>query len=176
MPVFLKLLARSSTGQAMGVYTTLISGPRRPDDVDGPQELHVVLLDNGRSGILAGPMAEVLRCIRCGACLNACPVYRNVGGHAYNSVYPGPIGSLVSPLLYGHQYDELPRASSLCGLCHARLPGGDRHSKAAGATARRVTRTPVVGQAHRDTRLGVGHAPSMDVSTRPAAHATLPSG
>lgn len=122
LPVFLKLLARSSTGQAMGVYTTLISGPRRPDDVDGPQELHVVLLDNGRSGILAGPMAEVLRCIRCGACLNACPVYRNVGGHAYNSVYPGPIGSLVSPLLYGHQYDELPRASSLCGLCQRACP------------------------------------------------------
>ena len=117
LPVFLKLLARSSTGQPMGSYTTLINGPRRPDDLDGPQELHLILLDNGRSNILAGPGREVLRCIRCGACLNACPVYRNVGGHAYRSVYPGPIGSVLSPLLHGHEHDELPRASSLCGLC-----------------------------------------------------------
>lgn len=122
LPVFLKLLARSSTGQPLGVYTTLINGPKRPDDVDGPSELHVVLLDNGRSDILAGPLLEVLRCIRCGACLNACPVYRQVGGHAYNSVYPGPIGSLVSPLLYGPVHDELPRASSLCGACALACP------------------------------------------------------
>ncbi len=122
LPVFLKLLARSSTGQPMGVYTTLISGPRRPEDVDGPGELHIVLLDNGRSRVLAGPAAEVLTCIRCGACLNACPVYRNVGGHAYNSVYPGPIGSLVSPLLAGAAHDELPRASSLCGACREACP------------------------------------------------------
>ena len=118
----LKLLARSSTGQPLGVYTTLITGPRRPEDVDGPQELHVVLLDNGRGRILTGPLPEVLLCVRCGACLNACPVYRNVGGHAYNSVYPGPIGSLLSPLLYGSQYDELPRASSLCGACGLACP------------------------------------------------------
>ena len=122
LPVFLKLLARSSTGQPMGVYTTLINGPRQPGDLDGPQELHVVLLDNGRSDILAGPFREVLRCVRCGACLNACPVYRNVGGHAYNSVYPGPIGSVLSPLLYGRQHEELPRASSLCGLCYEACP------------------------------------------------------
>jgi len=117
LPVFLKLLARSSTGQPMGAYTTLVSGPKRPTDCDGPEELHVVLLDNGRSRILRGPLAEVLRCVRCGACLNACPVYRNVGGHAYNSVYPGPIGSLLTPLLYGPEHHELPRASSLCGAC-----------------------------------------------------------
>lgn len=122
LPVFLKLLARSSTGQPMGVYTTLITGPKRADDVDGPVELHVVLLDNGRSRILDGPAPEVLRCIRCGACLNACPVYRQVGGHAYDSVYPGPIGSLLSPLLYGRQHEELPRASSLCGLCYQACP------------------------------------------------------
>jgi L-lactate dehydrogenase complex protein LldF len=122
LPVFLKLLARSSTGQPMGVYTTLISGPRRAEDLDGPQELHIVLLDNGRSAILGGPFAEVLACVRCGACLNACPVYRNVGGHAYNSVYPGPIGSLLSPLLYGAAHDELPRASSLCGACKLACP------------------------------------------------------
>jgi L-lactate dehydrogenase complex protein LldF len=122
LPVFLKLLARSSTGQPLGVYTTLITGPRRPGDLDGPTELHVVLLDNGRSNILAGPLPEVLRCVRCGACLNACPAYRNIGGHAYNSVYPGPIGSLLSPLLYGHQHDELPRVSSLCGACRLACP------------------------------------------------------
>ncbi len=122
LPVILKLLARSSTGQPMGVYTTLITGPKRPGDVDGPEELHVVLLDNGRSDILTGPFREVLRCVRCGACLNACPVYRNVGGHAYNSVYPGPIGSVLSPLLYGRQCEELARASSLCGLCYQACP------------------------------------------------------
>lgn len=122
LPVFLKLLARSTTGQPMGSYTTLISGPRRPEDLDGPQELHIVLLDNGRSDILTGPFPEVLRCVRCGACLNACPVYRNVGGHAYNSVYPGPIGSLVSPLLYGASHAELPRVSSLCGACRLACP------------------------------------------------------
>jgi L-lactate dehydrogenase complex protein LldF len=122
LPVFLKLLARSSTGQPMGVYTTLIHGPKRPVDLDGPQELHVILLDNGRSDILAGPLPEVLRCVRCGACLNACPVYRNVGGHAYSSVYPGPIGSLLTPLLYGSLHDELPWASSLCGACLLACP------------------------------------------------------
>ncbi len=122
LPVFLKLLARSSTGQPMGAYTTLINGPKRPDDPDGPGELHVVLLDNGRSDILTGPLREVLRCVRCGACLNACPAYRNIGGHAYSSVYPGPIGSLLSPLLYGHAYDDLARVSSLCGACRLACP------------------------------------------------------
>jgi L-lactate dehydrogenase complex protein LldF len=93
LPVFLKLLSRSSTGQPLGSYTTLITGPKRPADRDGPQHLHVILLDNGRADILAGPFAEVLRCVRCGACLNACPVYRRIGGHAYDSVYPGPIAA-----------------------------------------------------------------------------------
>jgi len=122
LPVFLKLLARSSTGQPMGSYTTLVTGPRRPGEHDGPDELHVVLLDNGRSRILSGPAPEVLHCVRCGACLNACPVYRNIGGHAYESVYPGPIGSVLSPLLYGPQYEELPRLSSLCGACASACP------------------------------------------------------
>jgi L-lactate dehydrogenase complex protein LldF len=132
--VFLKLLARGSTGQPLTVYTTLITGPRRAGDVDGPEELHVVLMDNGRSALLDGPFASVLRCIRCGACLNACPVYRNLGGHAYDSVYPGPIGALVTPLLArargaaGREHaalgdpDELPRASSLCGACQVACP------------------------------------------------------
>lgn len=123
LSVFLKLLARSSTGQPLTVYTSLINGPKRAADADGPEELHVVLLDNGRSEILRGEFAEVLRCIRCGACLNACPVYRNVGGHAYNSVYPGPIGSLITPLLDAHvAHAELPRASSLCGQCEMACP------------------------------------------------------
>ncbi len=123
LAVFLKLLSRSATGQPLGSYTSLITGPRRPGDLDGPEKLHVVLLDNGRSEILRGPYAEVLRCIRCGACLNACPVYRNIGGHAYASVYPGPIGSLVTPLLDPHGcHDPLPRASSLCGACKVACP------------------------------------------------------
>jgi L-lactate dehydrogenase complex protein LldF len=123
LAVFLKLLARSSTGQPLTVYTSLITGPKRAADTDGPEEVHVVLLDNGRSNILGGPYAEVLRCIRCGACLNACPVFRNIGGHAYGSVYPGPIGSLVTPLLSGiAQHAELPRASSLCGACQVACP------------------------------------------------------
>jgi len=123
LAVMLKLLARSSTGQPLTVYTTLVSGPRRPTDRDGPEELHVVLLDNRRSDLLGGPLSEVLRCIRCGACLNACPVFRNIGGHAYGSVYPGPIGSLVTPLLGGlFEHAELPRASSLCGACTVACP------------------------------------------------------
>ena len=123
LPVFLKLLARSSTGQPLTVYTTLVTGPKRPTDPDGPEELHVVLLDNGRFDLLGGPYADVLRCIRCGACLNACPVFRNIGGHAYGSVYPGPIGSVLTPLLSGvGEFGELPRASSLCGLCRVVCP------------------------------------------------------
>jgi L-lactate dehydrogenase complex protein LldF len=123
LAVLLKLLARSSTGQPLTVYTTLITGPRRPRDPDGPDEVHVVLLDNGRSDILGSPYAEVLRCVRCGACLNACPVFRNIGGHAYDSVYPGPIGSLVTPLLGGlAEHAELARASSLCGACQVACP------------------------------------------------------
>lgn len=118
LSVFLKLLARGSTGQPMTVYTTLIHGPRRAAEVDGPEKLHVVLLDAGRSDLLGGPFEEALRCIRCGACLNACPVYRSVGGHAYNAVYGGPIGSVITPaLLRSPAHEALPAASSLCGAC-----------------------------------------------------------
>jgi L-lactate dehydrogenase complex protein LldF len=114
----LKVLARSATGQKLTVYTTLINGPRRMDEADGPDELHVVLLDNGRSGILAGETAEILACIRCGACLNACPIYRNIGGHAYGDTYPGPVGAVLTPGLRGlHDWHELPGASTLCGAC-----------------------------------------------------------
>lgn len=123
LPVFLKLLARAATGQTLSVYTTLITGPRRPDDTDGPEEFHLVLLDNGRSRVLATPFRESLQCIRCGACLNACPVYRRIGGHAYGGVYSGPIGSILTPL-YDSVTDNphLPHASSLCGACQAACP------------------------------------------------------
>jgi L-lactate dehydrogenase complex protein LldF len=123
LPVFLKLLARAATGQTLSVYTTLITGPRRPGEQDGPEEFHLVLLDNGRSRVLASPFRESLQCIRCGACLNACPVYRRIGGHAYGGVYSGPIGSILTPL-----YDSisanphLPHASSLCGACLTACP------------------------------------------------------
>jgi L-lactate dehydrogenase complex protein LldF len=123
LPVFLKLLARAATGQTLSVYTTLITGPRRPGERDGPEEFHLVLLDNGRSKILGSPFRESLQCIRCGACLNACPVYRRIGGHAYGSVYSGPIGSILTPLYDSvRENPHLPHASSLCGACQAACP------------------------------------------------------
>src|SRR5262249_40150680 len=120
---FLKLLARSATGQKLTVYTTLVRGPKHAGDDCGPEEMHVVLLDNGRTQMLAGETAEILGCIRCGACLNACPVYRAVGGHAYGDTYPGPVGAIVTPGLRGlEQFAELPSASSLCGACRDVCP------------------------------------------------------
>jgi L-lactate dehydrogenase complex protein LldF len=115
----LKLLARSATGQAMTIYTNVFGGPRKPGEKDGPEEFHLVLVDNGRTDILASEeYRPTLRCIRCGACLNACPVYRKIGGHAYGSVYSGPIGSLLTPLLWGlGEHRDLPQASTLCGAC-----------------------------------------------------------
>lgn len=116
--VWLSLLARSATGQPLSVYTTVISGPAHDDDPDGPEEVHVVLLDNGRSQLLGTKYEEILQCIRCGACLNVCPVYREAGGHAYGSPYSGPIGAIISPLLFGlEKYEALPFASTLCGAC-----------------------------------------------------------
>ncbi len=123
LPVFLKLLARAATGQTLSVYTTLLTGPRRAGEADGPEEFHLVLLDNGRSRVLATPFRESLQCIRCGACLNACPVYRRVGGHAYGGVYSGPIGSILTPLYDSVRANpELPHASSLCGACLSACP------------------------------------------------------
>jgi L-lactate dehydrogenase complex protein LldF len=123
LPVFLKLLARAATGQTLSVYTTLITGPRRSGERDGPEAFHLVLLDNGRSKVLGTPFRESLQCIRCGACLNACPVYRRIGGHAYGGVYSGPIGSILTPL-YDSVADnpQLPHASSLCGACQEACP------------------------------------------------------
>jgi len=124
LAVMLKLLARSATGQPMTVYTSIFGGPRSAGEKDGPEEFHLVLLDNGRTEILAnGEYRQTLRCIRCGACLNACPVYRKIGGHAYGSVYPGPIGALITPLFQGlGKFKDLPQASSLCGDCYEACP------------------------------------------------------
>jgi L-lactate dehydrogenase complex protein LldF len=122
--VLLQVLARSATGQRLSVYTSVISGPRRPDEPDGPEEFHLVLLDNGRSRILSEQYAEALMCIRCGACLNVCPVYQSIGGHAYGGVYPGPIGAVLTPLLQPDlpEVEKLPYASSLCGACQEVCP------------------------------------------------------
>ena len=119
----LRVLARSATGQEMSVYTTLTTGPRRAGDLDGPAEYHVVLLDNGRSAMLGGEFRDMLRCIRCGACMNHCPVYHAVGGHAYGWVYPGPMGAVLTPALIGiDQARDLPNASTFCGRCEEVCP------------------------------------------------------
>jgi L-lactate dehydrogenase complex protein LldF len=120
---FLRVLARSATGQEMSVYTTLSTGPRRAGDPDGPREYHVVLLDNGRSAMLGGQFRDMLRCIRCGACMNHCPVYQAVGGHAYGWVYPGPMGAVLTPSLIGiDKAGDLPNASTFCGRCEEVCP------------------------------------------------------
>jgi L-lactate dehydrogenase complex protein LldF len=124
LSVLLKLLARSSTAQPLTVYTQILTGPRRPSEKDGPERMHIVLLDNGRTRVLADPeFRSALRCVRCGACLNACPVYRKIGGHAYGAVLSGPVGAAVTPLLRGlENYKDLPQASSLCGACLEACP------------------------------------------------------
>ncbi|WP_454918936.1 LutB/LldF family L-lactate oxidation iron-sulfur protein [Xanthobacter sediminis] len=119
----LRVLARSATGQDMSVYTSFSTGPRRADDPDGPGEYHVVLLDNGRSAMLQGELREMLRCIRCGACMNHCPVYHAIGGHAYGWVYPGPMGAVLTPSLIGLEKGaSLPNASTFCGRCEEVCP------------------------------------------------------
>lgn len=123
LALILQLLARSATGQKITVYTSMMTGPRRAGDSDGPEQLHLVLVDNRRSEILHTDLAEILTCIRCGACLNACPVYKSIGGHAYGATYPGPMGSVLTPLFNGlGEFGELPHASSLCGACREVCP------------------------------------------------------
>jgi L-lactate dehydrogenase complex protein LldF len=120
-----ELLPRSATGQKITTYLNVITGPARDGEADGPRELHVIVLDNGRSRQLGDPHFEpILSCIRCGACLNVCPVYRQIGGHAYGSVYPGPIGAVLTPLLEPEspRATELADASSLCGACTETCP------------------------------------------------------
>ena len=121
--VLLRVLARSATGQESSAYTTLNTGPKRPGDLDGPEHYHVVILDNGRSSVLGTEMQDMLRCIRCGACMNHCPVYGAIGGHAYGWVYPGPIGAVLTPQLIGvEEAGNLPNASTFCGRCESVCP------------------------------------------------------
>ncbi|MFT3868043.1 MAG: LutB/LldF family L-lactate oxidation iron-sulfur protein [Nibricoccus sp.] len=153
LAILLNLLARSGTGQQLTVYTEFINGPKSATQPDGPEEMHVIFVDNGRTEVLASDCKEILRCIRCGACLNVCPVYRQASGHAYRSVYPGPVGAVLSPILAGKKFPELadlPKASSLCGACNEVCPvnipipdlllrlrdrGKREHSEAAAAAA-----------------------------------------
>lgn len=123
LDLMLKILARSATGQKLSSYTTLIHGPGKRENGDNPEEVHVILLDNGRSSILGSEEAEILGCIRCGTCLNVCPVYNSIGGHAYGDVYAGPIGSIVTPGLKGlKEWKDLPYASTLCYACKEVCP------------------------------------------------------
>ena len=130
LSVLLRVLARSATGQEFSAYTSIYSGPRRPEDGEGPEAYHVVLLDNGRSSMLGGDYQSMLRCIRCGACLNHCPVYGAIGGHAYGWIYPGPMGAVLTPLLNGFDSAvDLPNACTLNGrckeVCPVRIPLSD---------------------------------------------------
>src|SRR5437870_8539152 len=123
LAVFLAILAKSATGQKLSVYTSLVNGPRRGGELEGPEEFHLVLLDNGRIRQVSGPLREALNCLRCGACLNVCPVYRQIGGHAYGYTYPGPIGILLTAMLEGPgSVKDLAHASSLCGACADACP------------------------------------------------------
>ena len=123
LAVFLAILAKSATGQKLSVYTTLVRGPRVATELEGPDEFHLVLLDNGRINQIGGTLREALYCLRCGACLNVCPVYRSIGGHAYGHVYPGPIGILLTAMLHGPgSVKDLAHASSLCGACADACP------------------------------------------------------
>jgi L-lactate dehydrogenase complex protein LldF len=123
LSVVLRLLARSGTGQRLTSYTRVITGPRREGEQDGPEQLHVVIVDNGRTNLRRGRYKEMLACIRCGACINVCPVYRKSGGSAYGPVYSGPMGAVLVPLLVGlERAPDLPHASSLCGACTQACP------------------------------------------------------
>ncbi|MFC7686716.1 LutB/LldF family L-lactate oxidation iron-sulfur protein [Ureibacillus sp. GCM10028918] len=123
LDILVGMLCRSAVGQKLTSYITGLTGPKEEGDVDGPEEFHVVIIDNGRSNILGTEFQSVLQCIRCAACINVCPIYRHVGGHSYGSIYPGPIGAVLSPLLGGYDdYKELPYASSLCGACTEACP------------------------------------------------------
>jgi L-lactate dehydrogenase complex protein LldF len=201
LDVFLRLLPRSSTGERMNPYTSTWSGVTPGD---GPQEVHVVLLDNGRTRALADEVGrQALRCIRCSACLNVCPVYERVGGHAYGSVYPGPIGAILNPLMKGvgddPQVDSLPYASSLCGACYEVCPVKidiptvlvDLRSQVVDAHRGQLPKPEAVamkgaaatfasskrlGLAERFTRLGTGLAARLPVASKWTSARDLPSG
>lgn len=160
----LQVLARSATGQKLSVYTNFVTGPARPGEVDGPEEFHLVLLDNGRSRILGSEYVEALYCIRCGACLNACPVYGEIGGHAYGAVYPGPIGAVLTPNLDGLNEENrwLPHASSLCGACQevcpVRIPLPDYLLKLRRDANEQLGAAPIERLAMRAWRIGMASA------------------
>ena len=119
----IRLLPRSATGQSAANYLTLTTGVKAADELDGPEQMHIVLIDAGRTKLVGSDMAEMLRCIRCGACMNHCPVYQNVGGHAYGWVYPGPMGSVLTPAYIGiEQAGDLPNAATFCGECQVVCP------------------------------------------------------
>jgi L-lactate dehydrogenase complex protein LldF len=124
LALFLPMLATAGTGQQITCYNSLIGGPRQPDEADGPEEFHLILLDNQRTQLLAdAEQRDALHCIRCGACLNVCPIYRNIGGHSYATTYQGPIGSVITPHLRGlMDWKHLSYASSLCGACTETCP------------------------------------------------------
>ncbi len=120
--LMMTLLGRAATGVDLTVYVNMITGPRRVGEIDGPDDFHLVILDNGRSDLLGTEFQEALHCIRCGACLNVCPVFRQLGGHPYGTTYSGPIGSVISPILIGGETNELSKASTLCGACYEACP------------------------------------------------------
>lgn len=123
LDVMMELLIRSSVGAKISNYFSMITGPAKPGEADGPEELHIIIVDNGRSNIVGGEFDEMLRCIRCGACMNICPVYRHITGHGYGSIYPGPMGAVLTPLLVGYdKAGDLPYASTLCGACTDHCP------------------------------------------------------
>jgi L-lactate dehydrogenase complex protein LldF len=124
LALLLPLLATAGAGQALTCYNSIYGGPRQPGEVDGPEEFHLVILDNKRTHLLADPeQRDALHCIRCGACLNVCPIFKNVGGHSYGTTYQGPIGSVITPHLRGLQnWKHLSAASSLCGACTEACP------------------------------------------------------
>jgi L-lactate dehydrogenase complex protein LldF len=179
--VMLNLLARSATGQKLTTYTSFITGPKQQGDLDGPEELHVIVLDNGRSAQLGDPIfQDVLNCIRCAACLNVCPVYRHVGGHAYGTVYSGPIGAVLSPLLQQDMKEagELAYASSLCGACYeacpVKIPLHDmlvhlRHRKV------KMKMTPMLERiAFKSFELGFGSVTVYKIATKSAYYLQKP--
>lgn len=173
----LRVLARSATGQPITTYTSFFSGPRRPDSQSGPEAFHVVLLDNHRSEILGSEFREMLHCIRCGACMNHCPVYQSVGGHAYNSVYPGPMGAVLSPLLRGEPEDyELANASTFCGrceeVCPVRIPLPDLMRRLRTKEARELPRS-LFGRLSLASYAGIAGRPRLWRSLMPVASRIL---
>lgn len=181
--VMLNLLARSATGQKLTVYTSFLTGPRRAGDLDGPEEFHIIVLDNGRSSQLGDPkFQEVLHCIRCAACLNVCPVYRHIGGHAYGSVYSGPIGAVLTPLITQDldKAGELSYASSLCGACYEACPVKiPLHDMLVELRHRRVRRklTPVAERAaFKVFQTGFGDVRVYTLATKAAYYLLKPFG